>query len=126
MGCLPAASALGENRGMWRPGAAACAALLALLLVGCAELRAARLYRSGTGSLDRGDAGAAVADLERAAALAPHASEVHNHLGLAYAAAGRDADARAAFRRALELDCDNAAARENLRAAELRSAGTRP
>jgi Flp pilus assembly protein TadD len=114
---------MGENRGMWGRGMVAGAALLGLLVGGCAELGAARLYRSGTRSLDRGDARGAVADLERAAALAPHASEVHNHLGLAYAAAGRDADARAAFRRALELDCDNQAARHNLAVSLRESAG---
>jgi Flp pilus assembly protein TadD len=67
-----------------------------------------------------------VADLERAAALVPAASEVQNHLGLAYAAAGRDADARAAFERAVELDCENAAAGQNLRAARRRAAGAQP
>ena len=45
---------------------------------------------------------------------------MQNHLGLAYAAAGRDDDARYAFRRAVDLDCDNAAAAGNLRAAEQR------
>ena len=90
------------------------------------RLRAARLYHSGTAALDAGEPERAIADLERAASLAPQASEVQNHLGLAYAAAGRPGDAERAFRRALDLDCDNAAARENLRAAELRSAGTQP
>jgi len=50
-------------------------------------------------------------------ALWPEASEVHNHLGLAYVRAGRDDHAEAAFRRAVELDCDNEAAEHNLRAA---------
>lgn len=53
----------------------------------------------------------------------PHASEVHNHLGLAYTEQGRSADALAAFRRAVELDCDNRAAKHNLGAAEARAAG---
>ena len=95
-------------------------------LAGCASLEAARLYHRGTAALDAGAPERAVADLERAASLAPQASEVQNHLGLAYAAAGRPGDAERAFRRSLELDCDNAAARENLRAAELRSAEARP
>jgi Flp pilus assembly protein TadD len=99
---------------------------LALGASGCASVEAARLYRSGTAALDAGQPERAIADLERAGALAPQASEVQNHLGLAYAAAGRPAEAERAFRRALELDCDNAAARENLHAAELRSAGSEP
>ena len=104
-------------------GPARFAALaLAVLLFGsaCTSWRGARLYQAGTRALDRGDAAAAVADLERAAALVPDASEVQNHLGLAYAAEGRDAEAREAFRRAVALDCDNQAAQRNLRAAEAR------
>jgi Flp pilus assembly protein TadD len=103
-----------------------CVLTLALALspglAGCASFQAARLYQSGTAALDAGEPERAVADLERAGALAPQASEVQNHLGLAYAAAGRPDDAERAFRRAVELDCENAAARENLRAAELRGA----
>ncbi len=95
-------------------------------LGGCASLEAARLYQSGTAALDAGEPERAVADLERAGTLAPQASEVQNHLGLAYAAAGRPGDAERAFRRAALLDCENAAARENLRAAELRSAEAKP
>lgn len=93
------------------------AMLLAMGLVaatGCAEFRGARLYHSGSEALDRGDPAQAIADLERAAELAPHASEVRNHLGLAYAAAGRSDDAIASFELALVLDCDNEAARRNL------------
>ena len=93
-------------------------ALALLLLVGCNAFHGARLYRDGTRALDRGDAAHAVATLEAAADRVPQASEVHNHLGLAYQAAGRPDDARRAFERALELDCDNAAARENLRQVE--------
>jgi Flp pilus assembly protein TadD len=92
-------------------------ALLGLAL-GCASLEGARLYQSGTEALDRGDTPRAVADLEAAAALLPEASEVQNHLGLAYARAGREADATAAFRRSVDLDCSNEAALHNLRAAE--------
>jgi Flp pilus assembly protein TadD len=94
-------------------------AALVLLLVGaagCTALRGARLYRSGTAALEHGDAAVAIADLEQAAALVPEASEVQNHLGLAYAEAGRRDDALRAFRRAVELDCENEAAQHNLRA----------
>jgi Flp pilus assembly protein TadD len=112
-----------------RPSVVAALALALALpagLAGCASLEAARLYRSGTAALDAGAPERAIADLERAAALAPEASDVQNHLGLAYAQAGRPEDAEQAFRRAVALDCDNAAARENLHAAELRSAENRP
>jgi len=99
-------------------GIALCAAILA---PGCASLRAARLYQSGTTALDRGDTAQAIADLEHAARLQPQASEVQNHLGLAYWAAGRERDAELAFRRAVALDCANAAALRNLRVAEARA-----
>jgi lipoprotein NlpI len=93
---------------------------------GCASFRGARLYQSGSAALDRGDAERAVIDLERAAALVPQASEVQNHLGLAYAAAGRHDAALRAFRRAVELDCRNRAAALNLRAAERNPEGEEP
>jgi len=96
------------------------AALLAAS--GCATYQGARLYDRGTLALERGDAAAAVADLEGAAALVPHASEIQNHLGLAYDAQGRPGDALAAFQRAVALDCDNEAAQRNLHAAEARTA----
>jgi Flp pilus assembly protein TadD len=99
----------------------ALAMLVALLLGGCATFRGARLYQSGTGALDRGESRAAIADLERAAELVPEASEVQNHLGLAYAAGGREEDALRAFRRAVDLDCDNEAASRNLWLAEKRA-----
>jgi Flp pilus assembly protein TadD len=89
---------------------------------GCASFEGARLYTSGTEALDRGEPAVAVDELQRAATLLPEASEVHNHLGLAYQAAGRPGEAESAFRRAVDLDCDNAAAVENLRVAELRAA----
>jgi Flp pilus assembly protein TadD len=84
------------------------------------------LYQSGTSALDRGDSTQAVAELEHAAELLPEASEVQNHLGLAYQAAGRERDAEFAFRRAVALDCGNAAAVENLRVAEARAGVERP
>ena len=105
---------------------AVAAALLPLLLsVGCASFEAALLYKSGSEALEEGDVERAVADLERAAELAPNASEVHNHLGLALAADGREQAALLEFERAVELDCDNAAARRNLAAAERLREGVR-
>jgi Flp pilus assembly protein TadD len=98
--------------------------LAGLCLLGpgaCASLEGARLYASGTRALDRGEPARAVADLERAAELTPRASEIQNHLGLAYAAAGRDGEALQAFRRAVAIDCDNAAAQANLGAATRRA-----
>ncbi len=106
-----------------RLGCARCAVVLAL---GCSSFRAARLYQSGTSALDRGDSGQAIAELERAAELSPKASEVQNHLGLAYQAAGRESDAEFAFRRAVALDCGNAAAVENLRVVEAHTQEDRP
>lgn len=105
--------------------AALALALVVISAPGCASFTGARLYRSGSRALERGDARQAIADLERAAELVPHASEVQNHLGLAYASVGRQSEAIAAFRRAVQLDCDNAAARRNLAAAERLSEGGR-
>ena len=102
--------------------AGSTALVLGLLLAGCASYEAARLYARGSEALERGEVAAAMADLERAAVLVPEASEVHNHLGLAYARAGREAEAFREFERALELDCDNEAARHNLAAAPHRAA----
>jgi Flp pilus assembly protein TadD len=82
----------------------------------CAGFDGARLYQRGTHALERGDPASAVRDLERAGELLPHASEVQNHLGLAYLEAGREREARAAFERAVTLDCDNQAAQHNLAA----------
>ena len=93
------------------------AALVFMATSGCAHFEAARFYRSGTQALDRGDTDTAIFELEQAAVRAPRASEIQNHLGLAYAAAGRNGAALAAFERAVELDCENAAAQENLAAA---------
>ena len=111
-------------RATWlRIGCALCALVLAL---GCSSFRAARLYHSGTSALDRGDSTQAIGELERAAELSPEASEVQNHLGLAYQAAGRKSDAELAFRRAVALDCGNAAAVENLRVVEAHAQEDRP
>lgn len=91
---------------------------IALTSLGCVSFQGARLYQTGTAALDRGDRASAILQLERAAELVPTASEVHNHLGLAYQADGRSADAELAFRRAVDLDCTNVAAAENLRVVE--------
>ncbi len=93
------------------------ALVFALISAGCNAVQGARLYREGTLALDRGDAAGAVLALESAAERVPRASEVQNHLGLAYLAAGRQGDALQAFERAVALDCDNAAAAHNLRRA---------
>ena len=84
------------------------------ILLGCTSWRAARLYQSGTAALDAGQVERAMSDLEHAARLQPSASEINNHLGLAHMAAGDRKAARVAFEHALELDCDNSAARRNL------------
>lgn len=92
--------------------------LLALTLgVGCAAIEGHRSFDAGNRALDRGDATGAIAAFERAAVLVPEASEVQNHLGIAYTAAGHDEEALAAFERAVALDCDNQAAVGNLDAA---------
>jgi Flp pilus assembly protein TadD len=88
--------------------------VLCAQLFGCSAIEGARLYREGTHALERGDVASAVRALESASERAPEASEVQNHLGLAYLASGRRGDALRAFERAVELDCDNAAARHNL------------
>jgi Flp pilus assembly protein TadD len=97
--------------------------LAAALGAGCATLEGYRHFESGSAALDRGDAAEAVRELERAAALVPERSEVHNHLGIAYAAAGRPSDALHAFERAVALDCDNAEAAANLAAARAADGG---
>ena len=102
---------------------AALVAALAAVATACATLEGADLYARGTASLERGETDRAIADLERAADLVPEASEVQNHLGIAYQAAGRDRDALVAFERAVALDCDNAAAQANLDRLRWRTAG---
>lgn len=88
----------------------------AILGLGCNTFQGALLYRDGTRALDAGDTATAITALEEAALRAPEASEVQNHLGLAYLAAERRDDALRAFERAVALDCDNRAAQRNLRA----------
>jgi Flp pilus assembly protein TadD len=91
---------------------------LAVAQSGCASFRGARAYQRGSQALDRGDAPVAISEFERAATLVPHASEVQNHLGIAYSMEGRWDYALSAFRRAVELDCDNQAAQRNLTEAQ--------
>jgi len=93
--------------------------LLTMLFAACESravrsLQAGRLYTTGTEALDRGDHQTAIAQLEEAATLVPDASEIRNQLGLAYWSAGEPERARAAFEAAIDLDCDNEAARANL------------
>lgn len=106
-------------RALHPPASWRSACVLAALVpwLACASVDGARLYARGTQALDAGRPERAVADLEAAARLLPEASQVQNHLGLAYARTGRDADALGAFQRAVDLDCDNDAAQHNLRAA---------
>ncbi len=92
--------------------------LAALQLPGCAAFHAARAYQRGSAALESGDSARAIAELESAALWVPHASEIQNHLGIAYSMDGRREDALGAFRRAVELDCDNQAALRNLAEAE--------
>jgi Flp pilus assembly protein TadD len=79
--------------------------LFALALgVGCAVLEGHQAFEAGNHALDRGDTDQAISAFEQAAALVPEASEVQNHLGVAYTSAGRDEEALAAFERAVALD----------------------
>jgi Flp pilus assembly protein TadD len=83
-------------------------------LAACASLEGARYYRSGSDALERGEVARAITDLEHAARLLPEASEVRNHLGIAYLEAGRSDEALLAFEEAVSLDCTNDAAVHNL------------
>ena len=98
---------------------------LAFGALGCVGMNGAVDFQAGTNALAAGDAPAAVARLEAAAEALPDVSEVHNHLGLAYELAGREADALQAFERAVALDCDNQPAAHNLALAEWRDAQRR-
>lgn len=106
-----------RNRGV-APIALAVVGMLTIPACGSSapfrSIRAARYYAHGSRALDRGDSVEAIAALERAASLMPSASEVRNHLGLAYWSGGRSDDALRELERAVELDCDNEAARANL------------
>ena len=86
-------------------------------VLGCGGVRAAHLYREGTAALNAGKPVVAISQLTRAGALAPEASEIQNHLGLAFATTGQHEKALSAFQRAVDLDCSNSAAVQNLVAA---------
>jgi Tfp pilus assembly protein PilF len=62
----------------------------------------------------RNELGAALPLLEASVKSSAHEPEFHNNLGLAYAAADREADALDAYRAALSLQPDHAAAWNNL------------
>jgi Flp pilus assembly protein TadD len=83
-------------------------------LVACASLEGARHYRSGSDALERGEVAQAITELEQAAQLLPEASDVRNHLGIAYLEAGRNDEALREFEEAVALDCTNDAALHNL------------
>lgn len=89
-------------------------AAASLASAGCTTWRGARLYQSGSRALEAGDVDRALADLGEAARLVPDASEIRNHLGLAWLAAGDPGRALQSFEAAVALDCDNQAAHENL------------
>ncbi|MBW2390517.1 MAG: hypothetical protein JRG89_19105 [Deltaproteobacteria bacterium] len=91
---------------------------LSLCVAGCTGFRAARLYQEGTEALNAGNAELAIVRLGEAEQLEPDASEIQNHLGLAFAATGQHEQALSAFQRAVDLDCSNAAAVHNLAAAQ--------
>ncbi len=105
-------------RNLLRVGAASGVLAIALAGMGCEStpmraFRGARHYAAGTDALVRHDGTLAIVELERAADLVPRASEIQNHLGLAYWSDGRTQAAKIAFERAIELDCDNRAAQLN-------------
>jgi lipoprotein NlpI len=96
---------------------------LSLSVTGCTGFRAARLYQEGTASLNSGHPELAVAQLSEASNLQPDASEIQNHLGLAFTATGQQEKALSAFQRAVDLDCTNEAATQNLASAEAAAQG---
>lgn len=111
-----ATNPLHHPRALLRRRSASRIAVVVLLLVGvpgCTAWRGARLYHTGTVAFESGDMTRALADLEAAARLVPERSEVHNNLGLAQLAAGREDLALTSFTRATDLDCTNEAARAN-------------
>lgn len=119
-----AISALVSAFGLVVLAAAGCQSTSARAFVG------ARHYAAGTRALREGHTGPAIEELEQAARLVPQASEIQNHLGLAYWSEGRLERAEQAFQQALVLDCDNEPARLNLallhRQARKRSSGPVP
>jgi tetratricopeptide (TPR) repeat protein len=88
---------------------ATCRAMLAL-----DAGHAGALQLLGVVALRAGDTVSAIAQIERAAAVAPTRAEIRHNLGFALRAAGRPADAAAAFREAVALDPDFAEAHYQL------------
>ncbi len=92
---------------------------ISMAIAGCQSapvlaLQGARHYAAGSEALEQGDGERAVHELSLAAFLIPHASEIQNHLGLAYLSEGDFGLARKSFEVAVALDCDNDAAHSNL------------
>lgn len=124
--------ALRRNIVTSRLGSAAAVIVFGLVAIGSGcesasmqTLLGARHYAAGNDALARNHGERAIEELERAAALVPHASEIQNHLGLAYWSEGRLGEARTAFEQALELDCENQAAESNLESLMTSSADVR-
>ena len=108
-----------RGRAQTRAHTAIVILLVSGFLGGCqsAPMRAwqgAQHFSAGDAALEREDPQEAIRELTLAATLVPHASEIQNHLGLAYWKAGDELAAVRAFEAALEIDCDNQPARVNL------------
>src|SRR5262249_51129111 len=80
---------------------ATCRALLAR-----DETHAGAWHLRGIIALRGGDPTAALAHVERAAALAPQKADIHNSRGFVLRALRRDKEAEAAFRQAVTLDAN--------------------
>jgi tetratricopeptide (TPR) repeat protein len=79
-----------------------------------------RLFRVGAEAYESGRYADAVAPLEKLAREAPEVFEVHELLGLVYAAQSQDAKANGHLAKAVRLKPDSAAARSNLAASYAR------
>jgi tetratricopeptide (TPR) repeat protein len=88
-----------QAQGRLKEAEATCRALIAL-----DERHAGAWHLLGIVALRAGDPAAALAHIERAAALAPEKADVRNSRGFALRALGRDKEAEAAFREATALD----------------------
>ena len=71
-------------------------------------------------ALRQGLFGDAIAHLQKASRLAPRSARVFTLLGEAFLALGRNPDAAANFKKALQLDPDNTRAREGYNEASSR------
>jgi tetratricopeptide (TPR) repeat protein len=79
-----------------------------------------RLFRTGAEAYESGRYADAVAPLEKLVRVAPEVFEVHELLGLVYAAQSQDAKANDHLAKAVRLKPDSAAARSNLAASYAR------